>query len=333
MSLARITKHYGGDLTHGGTRALIRGPGHSAADRSISLRLTHDGRVLVTSFGRSHFGEVKDMLRNDGFIGPSGRLTGFDPERPSGKYAGAQPSSCGHCVDPLWAEAVGVVQTLSETYIAHHRAVRRPAEGIGALRHGYAIPVALLKPQPRFKTQALLSEITNADRRRIGLEITHLRSDGDRHSPQDIFLPRKTIGTLRQAHQVELDPLGTDMLVGEGVFTVLSASQRFDLPGWALLSISNMRRWVPPAGLRRLVIARDNGPAALEAASLLAERARSHGVRAFVRAPQAAFSDFNDEDRGRPMPSAKAKGRAVSDVQQRGHRDGRDLYGSYPISA
>lgn len=332
MSLARITKHYGGDLTHGGTRALIAGPGHSAGDRSISLRLTHDGRVLITSFGRSQFGEVKDMLREDGFIGPSGRLTEFDPERAPNRYVGGHSSSCGHLVDPLWAEAVDVAQTLSETYIARHRAVRRSVAGIGALRHGYAIPVALLRPQPQFKTQALLAEITNADRRRIGLEITHLRLDGDRHSPHDVFLPRKTIGALRQAHQVELDPLGPDMVVGEGVFTVLSASQRFDLPAWALLSTSNMRRWVPPAGLRRLIIARDNGRAAVEAASLLAERARSEGVRVFVRAPKAVYSDFNDEDRGGPMPSAKARGMAVSDVQQKGHRGGH-RYSAHPILA
>jgi hypothetical protein len=277
----------------------------------VSLRLTGDGRVLITSFGRSHFGEVMDLLRNDGFIGSTGRLTGFEPNWAQQVSFGVPPSSCAHLVDPLWSGAVDVSQTLSKTYIARYRAVRRPVEGIGALRHADAVPVALLKPQPRLKTAAMLAEITNAERRRIGLEITYLRADGNRFSPEDIFLPRKTIGPLRQAHQVELDLLDQDMIVGEGVFTVLSASQRFDLPAWALLSISNMRRWVPPAGLRRLVIARDNGQAALEAATRLAERAKSQGLRVFIRAPNPAYSDFNDEDRGRPMPSAKARGRAV----------------------
>ena len=325
MSLTAIARHYGGTTSHGGTRAMIPGPGHGAADRSISLRLTQDGRVLVTSFGRSHFGEVKDMLRADGFVGGSGHLTGFEPRNEAPPSAGAQGSSCGHLVEPLWRGAISVEQTLSETYITRHRAIRRPLAAIGALKHAYDVPVALLKPHARLKTPALLAGISNAERRLIGLEITHLRADGDRHRPEDIFLPRKTIGPLRQPHQVELDDLADEMVVGEGVFTVLSASQRFDLPGWALLSLSNMRRWAPPAGIRRLIIARDNGRAALQIASELAERARAQGVQVCIRAPKAAFSDFNDEDRGRPMPAAKGKGRASAGVQQKGTRDEHDL--------
>ena len=49
------------------------------------------------------------------------------------------------------------------------------------------------------------------------------------------------------------------MLVGEGVFTTLSATERFGLPGWALLSTRNLRAWSPPEGVRSILIAADRG--------------------------------------------------------------------------
>lgn len=50
MSLSHIVKALGGELYDGGRRANIPAPGHSSADRSVSL-LLEDDRVVVHTFG------------------------------------------------------------------------------------------------------------------------------------------------------------------------------------------------------------------------------------------------------------------------------------------
>ena len=62
MSLADIVKQIGGDL-YSPSRAIVPGPGHSPEDRSVSLMVDRDGRLVVRSFGRSTWQEVFDDLR------------------------------------------------------------------------------------------------------------------------------------------------------------------------------------------------------------------------------------------------------------------------------
>ena len=41
------------------------------------------------------------------------------------------------------------------------------------------------------------------------------------------------------------------------MFTTLSATEWFGLPGWALMSTRNLRVWSPPPGVRSVLIAAD----------------------------------------------------------------------------
>ena len=75
------------------------------------------------------------------------------------------------------------------------------------------------------------------------------------------------------------------MVVGEGVMTTLSASARFSLPGWALLSAGNLCRWTSPERVRRVIVAADRGPAGEAAAVRLCRRLRAQGVAASMRQP------------------------------------------------
>jgi putative DNA primase/helicase len=75
MSLRPIVQALGGDLYGGGRRANVPAPGHSAADRSVSL-LWREGRVIVHSFGGADWREVLDDLRRRGLIGADNRLGG-----------------------------------------------------------------------------------------------------------------------------------------------------------------------------------------------------------------------------------------------------------------
>jgi len=62
MSLQTIVQTLGCDLYDRGRRANIPAPGHSAADRSVSLLLEGD-RVVVHTFGGGDWREVLDHLR------------------------------------------------------------------------------------------------------------------------------------------------------------------------------------------------------------------------------------------------------------------------------
>jgi phage/plasmid primase-like uncharacterized protein len=170
-----------------------------------------------------------------------------------------------------------------------------------ALRHHSAVPAAVYDRRGPHRP-ALVVAITDPGGSLCGVELTYLTGDGQRAR---LRLPRKTVGVLPAGSAVRLDPVGPDLLVAEGVFSALSASERFGLPAWALLSTSNLRAWSPPAGVRRILIAGDRGPDGERSAGILAARLRGQGVRVTVRWPPPPFGDWNEtavgwlEDGGR----------------------------------
>jgi hypothetical protein len=286
-TLADVVKALGGDLYDGGRRAVTPGPGHSPRDRSVSLLLS-GGRVLAHSFAGDDWRTVLDDLRRRGLIDGMGRLKGgvsseivSRPSRPE-RLAAASV---------LWSQARPVAGTLAERH-ARLRGVTRDLPA--ALRFHVAAPAAVYQDRgPR--RPALLAEIRDAAGRFAGLELTYLACDGGRAS---VAIPRKTIGGRPAGSAVRLDPAASEMLVGEGVFSCLSASQVLGLPAWALLAIGNLRGWAPPAGVRRVVIASDRGAPGEAGAAALAARLRGRGVRVEVRPPPAGYADWNDAVRG-----------------------------------
>ena len=87
------------------------------------------------------------------------------------------------------------------------------------------------------------------------------------------------------------------LLAGEGIETVLSLKAAWpERPMAAALSAGHLGALELPAGLRRLVIARDPGRAGARGAAALRERARAAGIEVRVIAPLLeASSDFNDD--------------------------------------
>ena len=87
---------------------------------------------------------------------------------------------------------------------------------------------------------------------------------------------------------------GATLLVGEGIETVLSVVTAVpDIEAAAALSAGSLGAFAPPAGVRRLVIARDNDIEGERAAERLARRCARAGVAALTAAPEAG--DFNDD--------------------------------------
>lgn len=302
MSLRAIVEAVGGDLYEGGRRANIPAPGHSAEDRSVSLLLEGD-RVVVHTFGDGDWKGVLDFLRDHKLIDDDNALlaglarpVGSRPARPLATRLERRDAALR-----LWEGGRAVAGSLAERY-CRLRGVARALPGPQVLRHNGATPVSAYRGQG-YARPALLAGIVDAAGDLTAVEVTYLSAQGRRAS--DLRLPRKTIGPAPSGCAVRLDPADRDMLVGEGVFTTLSATEWFGLPGWALLSTRNLRAWTPPEGVRSVLIAADRGPDGEASAGQLRARLAHAGVAASIALPPAPWGDWNEwSDRQGRRPAA-----------------------------
>ena len=291
MSLRPIVEALGGELYDHGRRANVPGPGHSRSDRSVSLLLQAD-RVVVHSFGADDWRAVLDYLRSEQLIDAHNAVLGGGGRRRVGVGAPEPPGAAERraVAQRLWDEARPLPGSLSQTH-CRLRGIVRPLPGPGALRHHGEVPVSIYRPG-RLRRPALLAAVLDPAGRLLAVEITYLAGNGLR--ALDLRLPRKTVGAPPAGSAVRLDPAAAEMLVAEGVFTTLSASERFGLPGWALLSTRNLRGWSVPAGVRSVLIAADRGGDGEASAERLRARLVDDGVSATVALPPAPFGDWND---------------------------------------
>ncbi|HEX2562013.1 toprim domain-containing protein [Phenylobacterium sp.] len=305
MTLRAIVAALGGELYAGGRRASVPAPGHSPADRSVSLLLS-DGRVIAHGFGAADWRAVLDDLRARGLIDADARPVG------GAAAAGGPPPVSGPerraAARALWESGHAVRPGSPADLYARRRAVGRPLRQIPVLRAHAAAPLAVYRPGPSTRP-ALVAAVTAEDGSLTGVEVTYLTPNGQR--AQELRLPRKLVGAAPPGAAVRLDPADERLLVAEGVFTALSAGERFGLPAWALLGAGGLARWTAPAGVRRVLIAADRGRVGEKAAWRLARRLRGSGVEAEVRLPPRPHGDWNDlaqEERrkggtGRPGPA------------------------------
>lgn len=301
MSLRPIVDALGGDLYDHGLRANIPGPGHSPRDRSVSLLLEGD-RVVVHTFGSSDWREVLDFLRSERLIDGANAVIGGGP-RPAGGKVGETPNDVERraAAQRLWDEARPLPRTLAERY-CRRRGVERPLPGPEALRHHGEVPVSIYRPG-RSRRPALLAGIVDAAGRLTAVEITYLAANGDRAI--DLRLPRKTIGPPLAGSAVRLDPAAPEMLVAEGLFTALSASEWFGLPAWALLSTRNLRTWSAPEGAQSVLIAADRGRDGERSAGVLRDRLAGEAIAASIALPPAPFGDWNEWSAAQRRASAR----------------------------
>lgn len=293
MSLRAIVEVLGGDLYDGGRRANIPAPGHSRADRSVSL-LLKDDRVIVHTFGDGDWQAVLDDLRAKRLIDAHNapRSVSFG----EGVDQASAPKPDVRRLDAarrLWEAGRPVAGALAERH-CRLRHIQRALPGPQVLRHGGETPVSAYV-ESRYRRPALLVAISAADGSFSAVEVTYLAANGQR--ALDLRLPRKTVGLVPPGSAVRLDPAAPEMLVAEGVFTALSATERFALPGWALLSTRNLKSWSAPDGVRSVLIAADRGKDGEASAEILAARLRRQGVAPTIALPPEPHGDWNEAAR------------------------------------
>ncbi|MFP1132963.1 toprim domain-containing protein [Asticcacaulis sp. W401b] len=290
MSLRKIVQTAGGILYANGTKALIPAPGHSQTDRSASLMISRNGKVIVHSFGGATISEILADLRSRGLVNQQGYPsesfgTAVDVRSPL-----SDPARTRRALD-LWSLGHRIHNTPAEAYVRGERAIRRPIEHISSLRYLSDCPLAVYDEACRRTARALLSRIETKDGSLCGIEITYLTASGCRNT--NIRTSRKIVGTVPSGAMVALDPIAEHMVVGEGVMTVLSASEHLQLPGQALLSVTNLTRYIPPPAVRHLTIAADRGPVGEGGARSLLERLKLTLNSVEIVLPPAPYDDFN----------------------------------------
>jgi putative DNA primase/helicase len=327
MSLAPIARALHGDVYAGGRRANIPFPGHSRHDRSLSLLLDDNNRVIINTFGGGDWKEAADYLIGLGMIDRRRQLSGAGVARGDLRQnPPINPWIRTAVARELWQRGRPVAGTLGEIY-ARSRGLTRGLPGPSSLRFDRETPLSAYNPAARAVRPALLAAILSPTGKLTAIEITYLKPNGRRDDT--LWLPRKQVGVVPPGSAVRLDEVGPRLLVGEGVFTCLSASQVFRFPAWALLTINNMRSWAPPAGVRDVLIAGDRGAPGEAAAARLAARLRSAGLRVEVAFPPNA-ADWNDELRlrvGAGRGASSVRPRQAAAAMEKGGMEGADAPG------
>ena len=298
--LRAIVARLGGVLYQGGSAATIPAPGHSRKDRGLSLRVVSGGRLIYHAFNAklphpevlAYLGMAPGQVREET---PAERRKREEAER---EERARKLMFCGD----LWRATQPPEGTQVETYLREARAIRGPIPE--AIRFHAAAPLAYPwtvyegdKAPPRPRT-AMVALAMNPERTEaLGVHVTALQLDGS--GKADMRAPRRMFGDLGGA-VVPLSAFPSDgvLAIAEGIETALAFRDLTGTPCWAALSTSGLRRFTPPRGTKRLIIAADSddGGEGLEAAKVCAERATRTCDAVVTPAPTS--QDWNDVLRG-----------------------------------
>ena len=189
----------------------------------------------------------------------------------------------------LFASAKPIPGTLAAVYL-RSRGIADVGD-LPALRFHPTCFYRAHEEAPRETWPALLAAVTDLDGAITGVLRTWLARDGSGKAP--LATPRRSLGRLL-GHGVRLGDASDILAAGEGLETMLSLRVVLPaLPIVAALSATHLAGFVPPSGLRRLYIARDNDRVGRRAAEMLSARAHAGGIEALVLTPH--WDDFNTD--------------------------------------
>lgn len=284
--LKRIVEAMGGVLQDGARRALIRGPGHGPADRSVSLLETEDGRVLIHCFSpRDDWRAVRAELANLGLLDESESEHASFTEPVIRVQAEQRDEDRRARVLRFWNKSSPVAGTIGERYL-RARAIEGELPGPDILR----FHPRMTSLEDRERRPALVASLVNNQGVLEGIQVTLLSAHGAAKAA--LTTPRRTIGRL-MGHYVRIDAPGDVLVVAEGLETALSARRALGAGAWAFLSAENLAQFEPPPVIDKLIIAADHDEAGHAAAARLQERVK-RSIACEIALPPDNHPDWND---------------------------------------
>lgn len=265
--------------TRGGWLCLC--PVHDDHHPSLSLSLSEDGTLLAHCYVGCSFPDIMSVLDTRGMLEKSNFLQRRDiPQSPKGLKKMALR---------IWHESSRAEGTNVETYLR--------SRGIQG-----SIP-SILKYHPRLfhnsRTYhpAMVAAVTLWPSKIVsGVHRTYLTADG---TDKATLCPNKMMLGLIKGGAVRLSPVGTKLILAEGIETALSCFYATHVPTWSCLSTSGMMDVVvPPLEItQEIIICADGDGAGQKASQKLAERLHKAGYGVRI-APSPEGQDFNDVLRG-----------------------------------
>ena len=284
LDLYALRRQLGGMVYDGGRRWIGPGPSHSRQDRSLSVRLTDDGRVLVYSFSGDTYGDCARHLGLDDMRSAATTEATLQTRKERGAAAQARQNVLLDFCEGVWGEAEPLVGSVAEAYLAK-RGLSPPFTA--DLRFHLAAPLDYARG---FTLPALIGLVRAADGDPKGLHVTALQADGS--GKAGLANPRRMLGAVGGAALQLAPPKDGVLAVAEGRETALSFAALESLPCWSCLSATGLASFQVPREVRRLVIAADGDAAGRRAATALANRVSRRCDVEIMRAPTGL--DWND---------------------------------------
>jgi putative DNA primase/helicase len=278
----QITAILGGDIT-GRTSCNVPGPGHSKADRSLSITIDR-GRIIVCSHAGDDWKTCKDYVRERLGLGQWER----DADRPSPFVV----INSGPNTDKekkkafalrIWSQSVNPIGTIVEYYLREHRGLALSADiAGGVIRFNNQLN---FDPQTRLPGMVCLFRDIETDEP-CGIHRTFL----DRNTAQKI--DRKMLGIAKNA-AIKFDAIGDNLTIGEGVETALSSRAAGFSSVWALGSSGAVRSFPVIKVARELTILEENDPTSRRDVKVCALRYLKAKKPVNIVTPNVG-NDFND---------------------------------------
>jgi hypothetical protein len=277
MDIRTIARIMGGEVI-GRARANVPGPNHSRKDRSLSIRLSADGRLTVHSWSGDSWQNCSDYVRT--------KLGLADDWRPNNTLSHDNTGDDGtrrkKAALKIWADCIDPRGTQVETYLRDHRGLKLPDEiaysvirfRAGLYYDGQYLPALV----------ALLRDIKSDEP--VGIHRTFL------HRYDATKIDRRMLGIAKSA-AIKFDPMASSLVIGEGIETVLAAREAGFRPAWALGSAGAVGRFPILRGVRELIMLLENDATSRRNVSLCLQRYRDAGRTAKVIQSNVG-SDFND---------------------------------------
>ncbi|MGH6979513.1 MAG: DUF7146 domain-containing protein [Brevundimonas sp.] len=295
--LKQLADRLGGELSAGGRRALVPGPGHSKRDRSLSLRVSDEGdRILFNSFSGDSARDVFAYLGID-------NASEYKPSRKEIDAARRlRDAEARRLLAEKLAFCAGVweeTEPLSDTPGARYLWNRGLVLGCSDIRFARLAPRGVPwnrmagDPPPPDPHPAVVCLARNGQGEPRGLHLTFVTDDGRKaFGDRSKLMIGPMTGAALRVDTVRHDGV---LAVGEGLESSGAFSILRDVPTWPTFSTSGLKGFEVPPNVRHLIIAADNDEngAGLKAAEDLAARV-CRRCSVDIEMPRRAGADWNN---------------------------------------